>query len=86
MSMDSIWDSFRAQHPFLTIFDPISQTRMLQALTNIYKHDGFLPDCRMSFCRGYTQGGSNADIVFGDAWVKVESKTRCFSKSTYEPQ
>ncbi len=24
----------------------------------------------MSFCKGYTQGGSNADIVIGDAFIK----------------
>lgn len=24
----------------------------------------------MSFCKGYTQGGSNADIVIADAYVK----------------
>lgn len=24
----------------------------------------------MSFCKGYTQGGSNADIVIADAFVK----------------
>jgi putative alpha-1,2-mannosidase len=24
----------------------------------------------MSFCKGYTQGGSNADIVIADAFIK----------------
>jgi len=24
----------------------------------------------MSFCKGYTQGGSNADIVVADAYIK----------------
>jgi hypothetical protein len=31
---------------------------------------GKLPDCRMSFCKGYTQGGSNADVVIADAFIK----------------
>jgi putative alpha-1,2-mannosidase len=31
---------------------------------------GKLPDCRMSLCKGYTQGGSNADIVLADAYLK----------------
>jgi len=31
---------------------------------------GYLPDCRMSLCKGFTQGGSNADIVLADAFVK----------------
>lgn len=24
----------------------------------------------MSFCKGYTQGGSNADVVIADAFIK----------------
>ena len=31
---------------------------------------GKLPDCRMTFCKGYSQGGSNADIVIADAFIK----------------
>jgi putative alpha-1,2-mannosidase len=31
---------------------------------------GYLPDCRMSLCKGFTQGGSNADIVLVDAFLK----------------
>ncbi|KAM0816939.1 putative Secreted glycosidase [Seiridium cardinale] len=65
-----IWDSFRAQHPLLTIIDPGEQTRMVRALLDIYKHEGYLPDCRMSFSQGYTQGGSNADVVLADAFAK----------------
>ncbi|KAI1336984.1 glycoside hydrolase family 92 protein [Xylariaceae sp. FL0016] len=65
-----IWDSFRAQHPLLTIIDPDVQTKMVRALIDTYKHEGKLPDCRMSFSRGYTQGGSNADVVLADAFVK----------------
>ncbi|KAI1322739.1 glycoside hydrolase family 92 protein [Xylariaceae sp. FL0255] len=65
-----IWDSFRAQHPLLSIVDPEIQTDMVRALIDIYKHEGKLPDCRMSFSQGYTQGGSNADVVLADALVK----------------
>ncbi|KAI1371074.1 glycoside hydrolase family 92 protein [Hypoxylon crocopeplum] len=65
-----IWDSFRAQHPLLTIIDPAVQTKMVRSLIDTYKHEGKLPDCRMSFSKGYTQGGSNADVVLADAFVK----------------
>ncbi|KAI1473101.1 glycoside hydrolase family 92 protein [Daldinia caldariorum] len=65
-----IWDSFRAQHPLLTIVDPKIQTKMVRSLIDIYKHEGKLPDCRMSFSKGYTQGGSNADVVLADAFIK----------------
>ncbi|GKT44207.1 putative secreted glycosidase [Colletotrichum spaethianum] len=65
-----IWDSFRAQHPLLTIVDPEAQTQMVRALLDIYRFVGKLPDCRMSFCKGFSQGGSNADIVIADAYLK----------------
>jgi putative alpha-1,2-mannosidase len=35
---------------------------------------GKLPDCRMSLCKGFTQGGSNADIVIADALLKNITK------------
>ncbi|KAF2871187.1 glycosyl hydrolase family 92-domain-containing protein [Massariosphaeria phaeospora] len=65
-----IWDSFRSIHPLITLLDPHSQTLMVRSLLDIYKHEGYLPDCRMSFCKGFTQGGSNADIVIVDAYLK----------------
>ncbi|KAG5980120.1 hypothetical protein E4U55_004370 [Claviceps digitariae] len=65
-----IWDSFRAQHPLLTILDPKAQAQMVQSLLDMYKHEGWLPDCHMSMCQGWTQGGSNADVVLVDAYVK----------------
>lgn len=47
-----IWDSFRSIHPLLTILDPHSQTLIVRSLLSIYKHTGYLPDCRMSHCKG----------------------------------
>ncbi|KAK2613064.1 hypothetical protein QQS21_000994 [Conoideocrella luteorostrata] len=70
-----IWDSFRAQHPLLTVLDPHAQTQMVQSLLDMYKHEGWLPDCHMSMCKGWTQGGSNADVVLVDAYVKNLSTT-----------
>ncbi|KAJ9151257.1 Glycoside hydrolase family 92 protein [Pleurostoma richardsiae] len=65
-----IWDSFRVQHPLLSILDPQAQIEMLNSLLDMYKHEGWLPDCHMSLCNGWTQGGSNADVVLVDAYVK----------------
>lgn len=50
--------------------DQESQSRMVRSLVDIYRHEGFLPDCRMSLCKGFTQGGSNADIVLTDSYLK----------------
>ncbi|PGG99820.1 hypothetical protein GX51_06112 [Blastomyces parvus] len=65
-----IWDSFRTIHPFITILDPHAQVDMVRSLIDIYRHEGWLPDCRMALCKGFTQGGSNADVVLADAFVK----------------
>lgn len=43
---------------------------MVASLLDTYRHEGWLPDCHMSMCNGWTQGGSNADIVLADALVK----------------
>ncbi|KAF7957828.1 hypothetical protein EAE96_003398 [Botrytis aclada] len=43
---------------------------MIRSLLNTYQNVGWLPDCRMSLCKGFTQGGSNADNVISDAYVK----------------
>ncbi|POR35422.1 Glycosyl hydrolase 92 [Tolypocladium paradoxum] len=65
-----IWDSFRSQFPFLTVVDPEAVAQMVRSLISTYEHDGWLPDCRMSLCRGFTQGGSNADVVLADTYLK----------------
>ncbi|KAE8144342.1 glycosyl hydrolase family 92-domain-containing protein [Aspergillus avenaceus] len=65
-----LWDSFRSQLPFLTIFDPSALARMIRSLIDTQRHLGWLPDCRMSLCKGFTQGGSNADVVLADAYIK----------------
>jgi putative alpha-1,2-mannosidase len=87
LMLDSIWDLFRSQLPFLTLVDPFSVTKMIRSLIDTQQHLGWLPECRMSLCKGeagvkeeilsskistigYTQGGSNADNVLADAFVK----------------
>ena len=45
---------------------------MLRALVDIYRHEGWLPDCRMSLCKGFTQGGSNADVILTDTYLKIK--------------
>lgn len=47
-----IWDSFRSIHPLITLLDPNSQALMVRSLLDIFKHEGWLPDCRMSLCKG----------------------------------
>jgi putative alpha-1,2-mannosidase len=55
-----IWDMWRVQLPFLTILDPKMMSNMVRSLLDTYKHRGWLPDCMMSTCKGWTQGTHNA--------------------------
>ena len=67
----SIWDHFRSQFPFLVLVDPLAMEQIIQGLLTLYDVQGWLPDCHMSLSKGYTQGGSNADNVFADAYLKI---------------
>ncbi|KAK7055753.1 glycoside hydrolase family 92 protein [Favolaschia claudopus] len=65
-----IWDTFRVVHPLYAITAPIAQAEIIRALIDIYRHAGWLPDCRMSLDKGFTQGGSNADSLLADSYIK----------------
>jgi putative alpha-1,2-mannosidase len=47
---------------------PVDTWNLFQIRICTYRHEGYLPDCRMSLCKGFTQGGSNADVVMADAY------------------
>lgn len=66
----SLWDTFRTQHPLLTLLYPEWQTDMLRSLTAMGTEGGFMP--RWPLGIGYTGGmvGDSADMVFADSWVK----------------
>lgn len=69
-SLYCIWDSARTIHPLWALLAPKAQAEVVQAIVEIQKHEGWLPDCRMSANQGYTQGGSNAEMLLSDSYVK----------------
>ena len=66
----AIWDTYRTSSPLITLLDPQREVEIVNALLNIYKRDGYMPDARSGNSNGRTQGGSNAEIVIADAFVK----------------
>jgi predicted alpha-1,2-mannosidase len=54
----------------LTLLDPKRVTGILQSLLEIQDHDGFFADGRSGNFPGRTQGGSDAEMMFTDAFVK----------------
>lgn len=66
----AIWDTYRSSTPMITLIDPKREADIVNSLVNICKRDGFMPDARSGNANGRTQGGSNAEIVIADAFVK----------------
>ena len=66
----AIWDTYRSSSPLITLLDEQREVAIVNALLNIYKREGYMPDARSGDCNGRTQGGSNAEVVIADAYVK----------------
>ena len=66
----AIWDTYRTSTPLITLLDPDREVAIVNALLNIYRREGYLPDARSGDSNGRTQGGSNAEVVIADAFAK----------------
>lgn len=66
----AIWDTFRSSSPLLMLIAPDRQRDIIRSLIDIYRHTGYMPDARSGNDNGRTQGGSNANVVVADAYVK----------------
>jgi predicted alpha-1,2-mannosidase len=65
-----IWDTFRSSTPLLTLLDQKRVVSILQSLLEIQDHDHFFLDGRSGNFSGRTQGGSDAEMMFTDAFLK----------------
>ncbi|KAI4653561.1 hypothetical protein J4E93_001327 [Alternaria ventricosa] len=66
----TFWDTHRCHTSLFHILQPTAYEEFLRSLIDIWRHDGFLPDARSSNYNGRVQGGSNADNVLADAYIK----------------
>lgn len=66
----SLWDTFRTEHPLLTLLYPEIQTEMLRSLTRMAADGGYMP--RWPLGTGYTGGmdGESATVVYADSVAK----------------
>lgn len=65
----SLWDTFRALHPWLTIFAPEHVNPMIQSLLQTYDEGGWLPKWPNPTYSNIMIG-THADAVIADAFVK----------------
>ncbi|KAJ5918112.1 hypothetical protein N7454_010487 [Penicillium verhagenii] len=66
----TMWDIFRCTVSFYHIFQPAYYESMIRSLIDIWRHQGYMPDGRSGNWNGLVQGGSDADNVLADAYVK----------------
>jgi predicted alpha-1,2-mannosidase len=66
----TLWDTHRCHTALFHIVQPEAYEQFIRSLIDIWRHDGFMPDARSSNFNGRVQGGSNADNVLADAYVK----------------
>lgn len=66
----SLWSLFRCATPLLHILQPKRYTDMIRSLIDTWRHTGYMPDGRSAFTNGVSPGGSSADNVLADAYIK----------------
>lgn len=66
----TLWDLFRCSTSLWQVLQPKPYEEIIRSLIDIWRHEGYLPDGRSSEFTGRTQGGSNAENVLADAYVK----------------
>lgn len=54
----------------MQILQPTAYEEQIRSLIDIWRFEGYMPDARSSNYNGRTQGGSNADNILADAYVK----------------
>ena len=66
----TLWDLFRCSTPLWQVLQPVTYEEIIRSLIDTWRHDDYMPDARSSNYNGRSQGGSNADNVLADAYVK----------------
>ncbi|KAF9001236.1 hypothetical protein BDZ89DRAFT_1105367 [Hymenopellis radicata] len=66
----TLWDIFRCTTTFYHMVFTDRYVGMLRSLIDIWRHDGYMPDGRSGNENGRTQGGSDADNVLADAYIR----------------
>lgn len=66
----TMWDMFRCTASLYCLIQPANYVSMIRSLIDIWRYEGYMPDGRSGNYNGLVQGGSNADNVLADAYVK----------------
>ena len=87
----SMWDTYRAEHPLLTLVAPEHIDGMMQSLVEMFKEGGWLPKWPNPSYTGI-MAGSPAETILAEAWTKgfrgfdVEQAYAAVRKNATVPQ
>ncbi|KAH8104834.1 glycoside hydrolase family 92 protein [Cristinia sonorae] len=70
------WDTYRTLYPLMSLHDPENFARIVRGMINIQQHEGWLPECRGATAQHYIQGGSNADPILAEFFVKFHQQAK----------
>ena len=67
----SLWDTFRSEHPLMSLVYPEYQRDFVRSLVRMGEDGGYVD--RWPLGPGYTEGmvGESADVVFADSWLAI---------------
>lgn len=72
----SLWDTYRNEHIFLTMFYPKRQQAMVQSLLNMYKENHWLPKWELA--------GNDAHVMVGDPAPVMLTETYMFGLHNFD--
>ncbi|KXN83542.1 hypothetical protein AN958_01251 [Leucoagaricus sp. SymC.cos] len=75
------WDTYRTLYPLMSLHDPATFARIVRGMIDIQKHEGWLPECRGATAMHFIQGGSNADPILGEFFVKFHEQAAALNVS-----
>jgi predicted alpha-1,2-mannosidase len=66
----SLWDTYRTEHPLLTLLLPQRQRDMAQSLVRMYEQGGFVPIWPIGTGESSCMVGESGDVVIADTVIK----------------
>lgn len=78
----SLWDTYRALHPFLALMYPKENSRMVKSMLEHYKQTGMLPTNEYGLCETWCMIGNHAGNVIAEALLKGDKSVN--AEEAYE--
>ncbi|CAA7263424.1 unnamed protein product [Cyclocybe aegerita] len=75
------WDTYRTLYPLMSLHDPVTLAKIVRGMIDIQKHEGWLPECRGATVMHFIQGGSNADPILAEFFVKFQKQAETLQVS-----